>query len=118
MTFPLPFVGLRDGVLDLFQIPDRDRTDNLIRGTTLGLLGCIATMAYVFKNLALVVAIGGGTFSTLVSAVFPVCMFVATARRNNINKSESRLALALMALATGIGGTGVVLAIRKALLGV
>ena len=119
MTFPLPFVGLRDGVLDLFQIPNKHRTNNLIRGTTVGLLGCITALAYAFKNLALVVAIGGGTFSTLVSAVFPVCMFVSTARRNNnANKFESKLALALMTLATGIGGTGVVLSIRKAMFGV
>ena len=98
-----------------------------MRGTTLALLGGIATAAYVCKDLALVVAIGGGTFSTLVSAVFPVVMFVKLSKQQqlrqkkenpNASNRESKVAIALMALATGIGGSGVLLAIRKALLGV
>lgn len=129
MTFPLPFVGLRDGTLDLLQIPVDNRTDLVLNGLTVGLLTIITALAYVLHDLALVVAIGGGTFSTLVSSVFPAVMFASTAanafddtdahaaRKDGLValQWESKFALILMTIAAGIGATGVWLALQKAM---
>lgn len=79
------------------------------------LLVMITVLAYVLHDLALLVDIGGGTFSSLVSSVFPNLVFAASTNEQDKNGiTESKFALALMTIAGGIGATGVMLAVQKA----
>ena len=109
-TYPLPFVGLRDGCLDLLQVSNRDKAHAV---TTLALLGIITAGALSVQDLALVLSVGGGTFSTAVSAVFPVLMYLAM-ESDQKSVAEQFVAAVGMVLSIGIGITGVNLALAKA----
>lgn len=118
LTYPLPFVGLRDGTLDLLQVQNRQSWP-VHTVTTVTLLAAITAAALAVQDLALVLSVGGGTFSTAVSAVFPVCMFLAMERSEeedkNVMSHLERVVAALgMLLSVGIGVEGVHLALTKA----
>jgi len=56
-SYPLTFVGARDGVLDLFQIKDRsNRTLNLL---TVGLLSGVSVLASIIPDVSFVLAFAG-----------------------------------------------------------
>jgi amino acid permease len=110
-TYPLPFVGLRDGVLALGRefimekkdedsidtvnvLPEsssssssssasttaivaNDKEDSFAVTTIISLLllGTVTLGAELISDLKLVLAVGGGTFSTAVASVFPALMF-------------------------------------------
>ena len=118
MTYPLPFVGLRDGTLDLMDASKTDRDNPFyVNAVSVGLLAFVTTLAYFIQDLGLVLSVGGGTFSTAVSSMFPAIMFSESQRKSNdkgVYNLETQFALGLMVLATGIGGTGVVLALNRA----
>lgn len=111
LTYPLPFVGLRDGCLDLLQVSDRN--DQVHAVSTLTILAVITVGALMFRDLALVLSVGGGTFSTAVSAVFPVLMYLSL-ETDEKSTVEQVVAAAGMILSIGIGVTGVHLALAKA----
>mmetsp|Transcript_10570 Transcript_10570/g.20345 ORF Transcript_10570/g.20345 Transcript_10570/m.20345 type:complete len:498 (-) Transcript_10570:282-1775(-) len=108
-TYPLPFVGLRDGCLDLLKVSNRDQVHEI---TTVALLAIITVGALLISDLGLVLSVGGGTFSTAVSAVFPVCMFLAM---DSDNKSiiEQIAAGVGMLFSVSIGIAGVNIALAK-----
>lgn len=110
LSYPLPFVGLRDGAFDLLKVPNRDQVYTIV---SLVLLATITAGALAVKDLALVLSVGGGTFSTAVSAVFPVCMFLALDIPDK-TKVEQGVAAAGMLVSVGIGVTGVQLALARA----
>jgi hypothetical protein len=110
-TYPLPFVGLRDGALDVLNVSPEDRTETLQTAMTVGLLSVVSIAAYYINDLALLLSVGGGTFSTAVAAVFPTIMYTAAAKRfasgNETHATQVKIAQALMVVCVGIGGTGV-----------
>lgn len=110
VTFPLPFVGLRDGCLDLLGI--ENRSDPTMVASTVVLLALITTAAANLHDLSLVLSVGGGTFATAVASVFPTLMFRALPQGKS---TEGWMAMAGMALSVGIGLTGVTMALEKAL---
>jgi amino acid permease len=123
LTYPLPFFGLRDGVLDVLQVPQEDRTDIFTRLLSVGLLLGVTIGAYFVKDLALVLSVGGGTFSTAISSVFPTLMFRAAVKqldpsndlvKNEHSSNDLNLALVLMTLSVLIGVSGVCIAIMRA----
>lgn len=124
LTYPLPFLGLRDGTLDLLSLPDP--SDHFVDILTVALLSLITGLALVVKDLGLVVSVGGGSFSTLIAAVFPVLMFRSAVQNEGIDavsaletKTEKLLAdaaLVLMSVSVVIGATGVYLALETTFL--
>lgn len=117
-SFPLPFVGFRDGMLDALKVPVEDRTDNTLKTLSLGLLTAVTLAACLIQDLALVLSVGGGTLSTIVASVFPALMFRAAVESSNDARREldTNLALGLMLSSVAIGATGVVLAVEKAIM--
>jgi len=130
-TYPLPFVGFRDGVLDVVDVPEQDRTDGLVAAVTVALLAIVTAGAWLIRDLALVLSVGGGTFSTAVTAVFPTFMIRSIAfkdgQSNDVDdsisttgggglslQSEAALAQVLMWVCVGLGATGVFLALERA----
>jgi amino acid permease len=112
-TFPLPFVGLRDGIMDAFQLEKgQDQTRIAV---AVALLALITGAASQIQNLALVLSIGGGTVATAVSSVFPTLMYRSTVPIEQRNKDpDAQLASILMWTSVLIGGTGVGLALQGA----
>ena len=124
LTYPLPFFGLRDGFLDVLRIPQEKRTETLIRLLSLGLLIGITIGAYFVKDLALVLSVGGGSFSTILSSVFPALMFRSAVKQykgdtsdvegESRNEFDSKLSLVLMGICSVIGTIGVFIALDSA----
>lgn len=117
-TYPLAFVGFRDGVLDVLQI--QERTEQVVTVVSIGLLLTVTIVAANVTDLALVLSIGGGTFSTAVASVFPALMFRATVKKDSSSDDSSEeldatVALICMWLCIGIGATGVTIAIQNAI---
>jgi amino acid permease len=123
LTYPLPFFGLRDGALDLLQIPQEKRSGNVTTLLSVGMLSGVTVAAYFVRDLALVLSVGGGSFSTIISAVFPTLMFrAAIQQRKSDSKAvserdalDSKLSLGLMCISSLIGTTGVAIALLNAI---
>lgn len=136
LTFPLPFVGLRDGVLEALRVDDDDRSDTSaetnITVVTVALLAAVTVAALVIQDLSFVLSVGGGTFSTAVSSIFPTLMFRAavknqrelltsassdndldTAKMLQQSEFDANLALLLMTISISIGVTGVSIALNN-----
>lgn len=105
LTFPLPFVGLRDGCLELLGA----KSDAFLP-VTAGLLLITFLTAAVVQDLGLIISVGGGTFSTAVSALFPVWMFRSMPTTTEI---ESTVAQTAMGTAVMIGVVGVGLSLQS-----
>jgi amino acid permease len=116
-TFPLPFVGLRDGVLDAMQVPAADRTGVQSALLSMGLLAAITATAASVEDLSLVLSVGGGTISTAVASVLPTIMFQAAVAKYDVDNQyqlDAKLAGCLMWVSVAVGATGVTLALQHA----
>ena len=65
-TYPLPFIGTRDGILALLDVPLEKQTSNNLNMLTVLLLAIITMLAMHFKDLGAVNAVGGALFGTAV----------------------------------------------------
>lgn len=74
-TYPLPFIGTRDGILALLDVPLEKQTSNNLNMLTILLLATITLLAMHFTDLGTVNAVGGALFGTAVVFVFPSLMF-------------------------------------------
>jgi len=140
LTFPLPFVGLRDGVMDMLQMPVPKSSSEIseddgfrMASVSVGLLLALTAAATNLHDLSLVLSVGGGTFSTAVAAVFPTLMFRSLGSSSSKTTtpevettgesanpfsswlSEANFALAGMVASVGIGLSGAGMAIEKVL---
>lgn len=77
-SYPLNFVGLREGVLNLFKLDGTKAPVHII--TTIVLLCLMNGVALVLKNLGLVVAVGGAALGTSLVYTFPALMFIQATR--------------------------------------
>eukprot|EP00541_Cyclophora_tenuis_P019269 CAMPEP_0116565450 /NCGR_PEP_ID=MMETSP0397-20121206/13906_1 /TAXON_ID=216820 /ORGANISM="Cyclophora tenuis, Strain ECT3854" /LENGTH=313 /DNA_ID=CAMNT_0004092227 /DNA_START=71 /DNA_END=1012 /DNA_ORIENTATION=+ len=75
-SYPLAFVGVRDGVLDLVGVKESQRKDGLLNMVTIALLSVITGLACVIRDLRLILAFGGATWGNFVTYPFPVLMFL------------------------------------------
>jgi amino acid permease len=80
-TYPLVFIGYRDGVLDLLQVPAEKQTSNNLNVVSFILLSFVTAIAMMVKNLGLINAVGGGTLATAIVFVFPTLMYRQAVRR-------------------------------------
>lgn len=114
-TYPLVFLGFRDGVLDVMKV--QERGDNLVTIVSVALLAAVTLAAANVTDLAIVLSVGGGTFSTAVASVFPALMFRATVKDSTESSDEldATLALVLMWICIGLGLAGVSIAIQNAI---
>ena len=99
-------MGVRDGVLDMFQV--KNRTPAKLNSITLGLLAAVTGLAFVIKDLRIVLALGGATWGNAVVYLFPTFMFAslaATAMPSLQKEAKYARAIGLTGLAMGIIGT-------------
>jgi amino acid permease len=81
-SYPLAFVGLRDGVIDLLKLK---ATPNSQNGLTMALLSLVTCAALVIPDVSFVLAFGGATLGNALIYIFPYLMF----RKAIKNKSDA-----------------------------
>jgi len=101
-SYPLAFVGVRDGILDLFKVPQETRERTFVP-MTVALLAAVTSLALVAKDIGFIMALGGATWGNCVIYLFPALMLV------HLSKSKPELK-PQVPLATATGLIGVVLA--------
>ena len=110
-SYPLIFVGCRDGLFDLFKVPQEKRTNDVQNKMTLGILGIVTVLASRLTDLGLVASVGGATFGTALVFVYPVVMFLKQQKKRT---RESLPAALIGVLGLAMGGIGTVLALSGA----
>ena len=91
-SYPLLFVGTRDGTLDLLKVPEDKRTSSLLNNTTFALLGAISALAWKLTDLSFVSSISGAVFGTALIFVYPSLMFRAAIKNlgDQANQAQKR----------------------------
>lgn len=112
-TYPIVFVGVRDGFIDLLLIPIDQQTNLLHVGITILLLLIITIMATCFQNLGMVTTLSGATLATVLTYVFPTLMYHSTiknlrSRATIHQRMEVLIAMIIMCLGITIGFIGIV----------
>ena len=100
-SYPLAFVGARDGVLDLLNLKGTDKTQNVL---TVALLAAITGAALVIPDVSFVMALAGATLGNGLIYIFPALMFRgAIKKKTDATKGEKReVKLALGSAVAGI----------------
>jgi amino acid permease len=118
-SYPLLFVGTRDGTLDLLKVPEEKRSASLLNQTTFGLLGIVTALAWKLTDLSFVSSISGAVFGTALIFVYPSLMFRAAIK--NIgdkaparDKKESSFAMLVNIVGIVIGIIGTKMALGTA----
>lgn len=100
-SYPLAFVGMRDGVVDLLEVPAEKRSASLSNMLTVIMLTVLTGLAIVLTDVSFVLSLGGATLGNALTYVYPALMYAAA------NKSQDRKE-----------GTGVLISQLAAVLGV
>jgi amino acid permease len=106
-SYPLIFVGSRDGIMDLFNV--KNRSNKIMNGLTVGLLAVVTALASKLTDLGVVAAVGGATFGTALVFVYPVIMFLKSSIRT---KEETPAAVGIGALGVLMGIIGTYLSVK------
>jgi len=116
-SYPLAFVGVREGVLDLANIPQEKRTNGLLNKLTVAILAGVTGMALVVKDLSFLLSLGGATLGNALIYVYPALMFRAVVKKkdgeNKGLKKEVMFAMATAAMGIVVGGIGGTMAIKS-----
>ena len=109
-SYPLIFVGCRDGIMDLFNVKAEQRNNAaFLNQITLAILGIVTVMASQLTDLGLVASIGGATFGTALVFVYPVIMFLKSQTKRT---KETLPAAAIGVLGVIMGAIGTVLSFK------
>lgn len=105
-SYPLLFSGTRDGLLDLFKIPQEKRDNALFNKVTLGVLAVTTAVAAKLTDLGLVASVGGATFGTALVFVYPAIMFLKSQKGegNSIEKTVCKF-IGILGVVMGAIGT-------------
>jgi amino acid permease len=103
-SYPLIFVGCRDGILDLFNVKAEQRNNTLLNQVTCAILGLVTIMASQLTDLGLVASIGGATFGTALVFVYPVIMFLKLQTKRT-KETIPAAAIGVLGVLMGIVGT-------------
>lgn len=83
-SYPLAFVGMRDGVVDLLGVPSEKRTESLLNSLTIAMLAILTTLACILTDVSFVLSFGGATLGNALTYLYPALMYTA------VNKKQDR----------------------------
>jgi amino acid permease len=117
-TYPITFMGFRDGILDILELPMEQQTSINMNIITIFLLIIITILAALFKDLGFINAVGGGTLATAIVFVFPALMYRAVIRAQVHpptpgQRREVSFTMGLLVLGVIMGATGVVVELQQ-----
>ena len=113
LTFPIVFIGFRDGVVDVFRVPMEKQTEDNVNLLTVVLLASLTVTAIFWTDLGMINAVGGGTLAAPIVFIFPATMYRAAVQglgdgALSRQRTEVVMALALMVFGVLLGLMGVV----------
>lgn len=112
-TYPLPFIGVRDGIIDLLMVQESKQTSQNLNALSVILLTIFTCLAMYFTDLGLLNAVGGGALGTAVVFILPALMFRGAIRQlgriaTRDQRREVSFAIGLMWIGTAVGLIGTV----------
>jgi len=111
-SYPLVFVGMRGGFVELVGVKPEARTNNLLNATTIGLLSLLTFLACVLKDVTFVLSFGGATLGNALTYVYPALMYAAINKKKDLKEGSGVLMAQLSAcLGTVMGCIGAKMAI-------
>ena len=119
-AYPIVFFGVRDGCVDMLEVPAHEQTQARLKLLTFTLLGILTVSAVFITDLGLINAVGGGLVASMIVFVFPTIMFAAAINQglggNSKNaRNEVHLSYTLTTFGVLIGLLGAWKAIENAL---
>lgn len=117
-SYPLVFVGTRDGLLDLANVSMEKRTNSLVNKVTLAALAVITFMALVFSDLSFVLSFTGATLGSGLIYIFPALMFRKMVAMLGDDATAAQKKEALFAIFTALlgfvmGGLGAWMSVKS-----
>jgi len=118
LTYPVVFIGFRDGVLDVLNVQPELQTSPNLNMLTVILLAVITLIATFVADLGMINAVGGGTLGAAVVFLFPALMYrwaivdYLGNRSTEGQRLEVKLVLALMVFGIVLGVAGVVVSLQ------
>mmetsp|Transcript_15492 Transcript_15492/g.23043 ORF Transcript_15492/g.23043 Transcript_15492/m.23043 type:complete len:481 (-) Transcript_15492:737-2179(-) len=114
-SYPLLFVGTRDGLLDLIRLKEEERTNSLLNQVSVALLAITTVLALKVTDLTFVASMSGSVLGTALIFIYPTLMFRAAVKDNPTNgqKWERRLCSIIASLGVAIGGVGAKMALHS-----
>lgn len=114
--YPLAFVGCRDGILDLLNVPTEKRSASTLNTLTIGLLTVLTLLAATLKDVSFVLAFGGATLGNALTYVYPALMYRAVVKQQGREAEEGgHVVIALTSAVLGIvmGAIGAKMAVQS-----
>ena len=114
-SYPLLFVGTRDGLLDLIQVPDSQRSNSLLNRVSVATVAIITLVATKVTDLTLVASLSGAILGTSLIFLYPTLMFRAATKTSFSGrwvKWERRLCSVIVSLGMTIGLVGTKMALQ------
>lgn len=116
-SYPLAFVGARNGVLDLMNI--KDRSAKMLNGLTMGILSAVTLAALKIPDVSFVLAFAGATFGNALIYIFPGLMFRGAIKKlsnpSKRQKTEVKFAMVSLVVGTILGAMGATQAVKSIL---
>eukprot|EP00537_Pseudo-nitzschia_pungens_P001924 CAMPEP_0172374012 /NCGR_PEP_ID=MMETSP1060-20121228/54089_1 /TAXON_ID=37318 /ORGANISM="Pseudo-nitzschia pungens, Strain cf. cingulata" /LENGTH=496 /DNA_ID=CAMNT_0013100537 /DNA_START=103 /DNA_END=1593 /DNA_ORIENTATION=+ len=111
-SYPLAFVGARDGVSDLLKTKSTNKSQNIL---TVALLAAITGVALVLPDVSFVMALAGATLGNGLIYIFPALMYRGVIKKKadatKGQKREVKFALGTAVLGIIMGALGTKMAI-------
>jgi amino acid permease len=116
-SYPLAFVGARDGVLDLFKL--KNPSEKLLNGLTVGMLSALTIAALSIPDVSFVLAFAGATLGNALIYIFPAIMFRGAIKKlpnpTKLQKAEVKFSMASAVFGLIMGGMGAFKALQTVL---
>ena len=114
-SYPLAFVGFRDGVLDLLKV--KERKPALMNSLTVGLLSFVTLLALIIPDVSFVLSFAGSTLGNALVYIFPALMFRGAVKKqpspSKLQKFESKAVVGTALFGLIMGAVGAVKAIQS-----
>ncbi|GMH89492.1 hypothetical protein TrVE_jg5671 [Triparma verrucosa] len=104
-SYPLTFVGIREGIFDLSKTSDADRVKKSTP-LSLGILAVVTCIASQLKDLSFVLSFGGATLGNSIVFLFPSMMFAAAVKKMGRKDLEGEVKVT-----KAVGALGIVMGI-------
>lgn len=79
-SYPLTFVGIREGIMDLAKVP-MEKRNGLSTPLSLAILAAVTGAALTIKDLSFILSFGGATLGNAIVFLFPVIMFNSAVKK-------------------------------------
>ena len=99
-SYPLAFVGARDGVADLLKLKSTPKIQNLL---TLAILSVVTLGALVIPDVSFVLSFAGATLGNALIYIFPYFMFRGAIKKKADATKGQKIEVKFAAVSAAIG---------------